>query len=150
MIRANRMQALASIGQLQRTLEHLAYVPRRAAVIAAPKLTALIRKQFREGRDPYGRAWADLKPSTLQKHGPPPLTDSGQLRDGTEAVAMRANYAGIRLTLGARYGYFHQVGFRVGHIRVPARRIFPQHGLPAPWRQVLVAACKQAAREAKR
>jgi hypothetical protein len=149
-IRVNRAQAIAEIGRLQQVLERLAYVPRRTAEIAAPKITKLLRAQFRAGRDPYGRSWRPLKPSTLRKHGPPPLTDSGQLASGTKATIARSNYAGIRILVGRGYGYFHQVGFRVGHTRVAPRRILPQFGLPAEWRKVLDDSSRQAARQATR
>ena len=144
------MQAPAAIGKLEHTLRRLIEVPRRAAVIAAPQITRELQREFAAGRDPYGVAWAKLRPSTLRKHGPPPLTDSRTLRDGTRAIVARANYAGIRVQLGAMYGYFAQVGFRVGKTRVPPRRVLPSRGLPAAWRNILVQAAKRAAREAAR
>jgi hypothetical protein len=106
--------------------------------------------QFRQGRDPYGTPWAPLKPSTLRKHGPPPLTDSGAGRDGTTAVALASNRAGIHLRLGAAYLYFAQVGFRAGRTKVKPRPVFPTRGLPASWREILKASARQAMREAVR
>jgi phage gpG-like protein len=138
------MQAIAEIGRLQSELRALAEVPRRAAVLLAPKLTELIKLQFRDGKDPYGRAWAALRPATLRKHGPPPLTASGALRDDTRAETPRANYAGVRLIVGRHYGYFHQVGFRVGNTKVAARRILPQFGMPALWRQAIVDSIRES------
>ena len=143
-------RAIGKIGKIRQTLGRLAEVPRRAAVIAAPQLTKLLRQQFAEGVDPYGRAWAPLSAATLAKgRRPPPLTATRALRRGTRASVLRANYAGIHLSLGAPYGYFHQVGFRVGRRRVPARRILPQTGVPSAWRAVVQAAIQKAARRAK-
>ena len=150
MIRASLMQAPAAMGKLLATLERLAYVPRKVAVLAAPRITRELQVQFRQGRDPYGTPWAPLKPSTLQRHGPPPLTDSGAGRDATKATALASNRAGIHITLGRAYLYFAQSGFRVGRTKVKPRRILPQSGIPATWRDILVASARQAVREAAR
>lgn len=133
----NSAGALQEIGKLEDMLAEMRAVPRKVAIVVAPKLTALLRRQFRQGMDPYGRQWARLKPSTLRKHGPPPLTHTRTLGDGTKAEPYRAHYAGVRLKLGASYGFFHQIGFKVGRTKVPARRILPQFGIPAEWRAIL-------------
>jgi phage gpG-like protein len=150
MIRGNATAAVAALRSLQKTLERLAYVPRKVAVIAAPRLTKLVQAQFRAGVDPYGVAWRPLRPATIAKgRRSPPLTDTRRLRNGTKASARSGGRAGLVLKAGAPYGAFHQVGFRVGRTRVAPRRIFPQRGLPAAWRAVLDAAARQAAREAR-
>jgi hypothetical protein len=146
----NAMQSIASIGRLQQTLNTLARVPRRIAVLAAPQIQERLLDEFRSGANPYGRPWAPLRPSTLRKHGPPPLTDTGALKHGTRAFVMRGNRAGIHIVLGERYGFFHQVGFRTRGRRVPPRRILPQFGIPRTWRAVLDSCAKQAAQEGKR
>jgi hypothetical protein len=150
MRRGDATAADAALDSLRRTLERLAYVPRRVAVIAAPKITTLLQEQFRLGRDPYGVSWAPLRASTIAKgRRNPPLTDTRKLRDGTAAKARPGGRAGIALKSGAPYGAFAQVGFRVGRTRVPPRRIFPQRGIPAAWKKVLDAASRQAVREAR-
>ena len=145
--RGNARMAIESIARLQRVLHDLALVPRKVAAMAAPRLTRPLQAQFRAGKDPYGNNWAPLKPSTLKTgRRPPPLTGfTRELRDGTKAVQGRA---GVRLHVGARYGYFHQVGFRAGKTRVPPRRILPQFGLPKEWRIILVRSAREAARAA--
>jgi hypothetical protein len=148
MIRVGRMQALSEIGRLQDTLRRLGQVPRKVAIIAAPKLSRLLTRQFRDGQDPYGKPWRPLRPSTLRKHGPPPLTASGRMARGTLAKAEGANRKGVRVLVGAPYGYFHQVGFRAHKTRVAARRILPQYGIPSAWRKVLDESMRQAARDA--
>lgn len=131
-----------------RSVEQLAYVPRKVAVVAAPKITRLLRQQFRNGTDPYGRAWRPLRPATVAKgRRPPPLTETGDLRDGTKAKVARA---GIRLSVRSPYGVYHQTGFvnaRTGR-HVAPRRILPQFGLPAAWTSVLREASRHAFRSA--
>jgi len=136
--------------QLRRTIELLARVPGRTAALAAPKLTGLLQQQFADGADPYGRPWRPLKASTLATgRTPPPLTGfTGRLKSGTEAAA-RADHAGIRIRVGAPYGAFHQVGFRVGKTRVPPRRILPAFGLPRSWSIAIRSAAIQAGQEAR-
>jgi hypothetical protein len=151
MRRGNASQAVASLKGLERTLERLAYVPRNVAVIASPKLTALVQAQFRAGTDPYGRPWRPLRPSTIAtgRHNPP-LTATAKLRDGTKARPRPGGRAGIEFRIGTRYGRFHQTGFRVRKTFVAPRRILPQHGIPQAWSRVLHDATRQAIREASR
>lgn len=151
MRRGSPQMAIAELGRLQATLHELTLVPRKVAEIAAPKIDRLLRQQFRDGQDPYGKAWAPLKPATLAKgRTPPPLTDSTDLRDGTGASVAPGNRAGIRLRVGARYGYFHQAGYRNARTggKVPARRILPQFGLPRAWSAILREAARKAFRQA--
>lgn len=139
-----------TLGALAGTLRNLADVPRRASEIAAPKITDLLQTEFRAGVDPYNRAWAPLKKSTVRKgRRPPPLTGfTRQLRDGTRAQLYPGNRRGIQLVAGASYGKFHQYGFHVRSTLVPARKIFPDGGrLPKAWSAVLRAAAFQAVRE---
>ena len=136
---AGLAKAIARIGRLQKTIEELATLPRAVGVIAAPKLSKLIAKQFSSGSDPYGRPWRPISATTKRlrkgrKNGPP-LTDTKRLRTGTSVKPARS---GLRLNLGAPQGYFHQVGTK----NMPARRIFPQFGLPAAWRVVLQTAAR--------
>ena len=149
MIRGNAMACIGALGTLERTLERLRDVPRRAADLAAPQIDAMIQEQFRAGVDPYGRPWAPLRPSTIARgRRPPPLTDTGSLRNGTRARPGRGGRAGVWIQLGAAYGYFAQVGFTVGRTRVPPRRILPQFGMPKAWTFALRQSCSQAARTA--
>jgi len=143
--------AVESIGRLIKTIERLSDLPRAVAIEAAGPLTAELRKQFDSGTDPYGRPWAPLRPTTLAKgRHEPPLTDTGRLRDGSRAAVAPGGRAGLRLMVGAKYGYFHQVGFRVGRTTVPPRRILPQFGLPRAWSLILRQAARTAAKRAGR
>lgn len=150
MIRGDAMVGLQEIGRLTDAIRKLSDLPRAVALDAAPELNREIGREFSEARDPYGRPWAPVKPSTLARRrvsrGGPPLTDTRQLRDGTTVEPRAGGRAGLLIRLGAAYGYFHQVGFRAGKTSVPARRILPQFGLPAFWRRVLEDSARRCAR----
>ena len=150
MIRASLMSAPSAFGRLNRILEDLARLPRKVAVIAAPEITKALRGEFIAGQDPYGRAWAPLRPATLERHAPPPLTDSGELAAWTRATVKGGGRAGVHVVLGKAIGYFAQSGFRAGRTRVPPRRILPTQGMPAKWRAILLAAARRSIAEARR
>jgi hypothetical protein len=153
MIRGNAMAAIASIGRLSHVLDKLIELPRKLAAEVKPDIDRLLQQQFKDGVDPYGRPWAPLRPATLALgRRPPPLTDSRVLRDGTQVVLGRGNSAGLRIHLGAPYGFFHQTGYRnvrTGR-RVPPRRVLPQQGIPQSWSRALRAAATRLARRAER
>jgi hypothetical protein len=154
MIRGNAMAATASIAQLQRILDRLMELPRKMAAEVKPDLDRLLRKQFQQGTDPYGKTWAPLRPATIAtgRRNPPLTGFTRRLRDGTHVRLGGGNRAGLRIQLGEPYGYFHQVGYknaRTGR-RVPPRRILPQFGMPREWSAALTAAAKRLARRAER
>ena len=151
MIRGNAMAALSEIGRLERVLDRLMDLPRKVAAEAKPEIDRLLRQQFRQGVDPYGKPWARLRPATLAMgRRPPPLSDTKRLRDGTKVVLGGGNRAGLRVQVGAPYGYFAQVGFRNARTgrMVPARRILPQFGMPRAWSAALHRAASRIARRA--
>lgn len=128
-------KAIDRIGRLQRQVEALALLPQRVAQASAPRLDRLVKQQFARGVDPYGRPWRPVTQATIKRRkksarGAPPLTNTRKLRAGTGVKAARF---GARLVLGAPWGYFHQTGTK----HMPARRIFPQFGMPAAWRAVI-------------
>jgi hypothetical protein len=153
MISGNAMKGIGAMGQLKAALHRLADLPMKLAAEAKPGIDRLLREQFTNGTDPYGNAWEPVRPVTLLrrkvKKTPPPLTDTGTLSKGT-VVETFAGRRGLRLVSGAPYGYFHQVGFMRGNAKVPARKIFPEHGLPASWRIVLRESASRLARRAVR
>jgi len=111
--------------------------PNEIAERAAPKIAEALEEQYALGQDPYGAPWASLQPSTLKKHGPPPLTDSGDMKSGTDAVS-----AGPQIIATApEPADYHQGGTR----SMPARPILPNEnqGLPSSWEKAL----KEAASE---
>lgn len=124
---------LRKMGQLADRLGELGTIPSRASRGAATRISGLLREQFDEGVDPYGHAWATLSDRTLLKHGAPPLTDSGDMGEGTEASAARG--AGIEITVPFP-GAIHQTGAKRGPWRMPARKILPEGGeLPPAWKE---------------
>ena len=137
----------------------LAKVGPQLAKAVAPRLRMEVTKEFRQGVDPYGKAWKPLAPRTLEKHGPPPLTDSGSMKGGLISKAL--GYA-IRMDL-PHPAFLHQYGWRRrmaqprpvkgylgGERRTvamqthgtggPARPMFPSKGrLPATWKAAIKA-----------
>jgi phage gpG-like protein len=83
----------ADLGAFVERLEELATVPSRVARAVAADLQKLVERGYASGKDPYGATWSPLKKRTLQKHGPPPLTFTGIMREDTR-VSPRAG-AGI-------------------------------------------------------
>lgn len=123
--------------QLQRVIDAIHVVehaPELVAERAAPKIADILEAQFELGLDPYGVPWAPLARSTLKKHGPPPLTDSHEMRDHTDAVS-----AGNQIiATSPDPSQFHQHGTA----RIPARPILPteQGGLPYAWEIAILQA----------
>lgn len=130
--------------RLHGTLRKLADVPSQAARAAAANIADVIERQFDSGTDPYGRAWAPLKPYTLAKgRFPPPLTDSGAMRDSIEVKPTSG--AGIEITMGAEYATFHQTGT----VNMAQRQILPQSGgLPPEWQSAIRDAVSDSTKKA--
>ena len=139
---ASLARALNRIAFLARAVDELALLPRKVAIRAQPKLEGMIRQQFVSAMDPYGHRWAPITAQTKRRRkarpNAPPLTDTRRLRDGTHIAVLAPNRKGLVLKLGADYGYFHQVGTST----MPARRIWPQYGLPHAWRAVIAEAVR--------
>jgi len=128
----------AALATITRALNELATVPSKAAPFAAEAIEQLIQKEFDDGANPYGAAWAPLAPATVARgRSAPPLTDTGELRNVSVTAAQGA---GIRIELGESYGAFHQVGTG----RMPARPILPTGPLPAEWSAAIDRAIEEA------
>lgn len=113
---------------LRRALGQLAKVPSQASKEASDGINRLIQQEFSAGTDPYGRGWADLKPSTIAKgRHSPPLTATGQMRARTKASPMSGG--GIQLEAPSPAN-FHQSGTVV----MAKRAILPDKGLPVAWK----------------
>jgi hypothetical protein len=61
---------------------------------------------------------------------------------------MTGGRIGLTIRIGARYGAFHQVGFRVGKTKVKPRKILPSQGMPSSWRAILDRHARELARRA--
>jgi len=110
----------------------LADMPEIALRLAAPKIAASIAKQFDEGRDAYGNAWAPLSLSTIQKgRSPPPLTDTTKMR-GTVKVEPRGADQLVAYVADDP-ALFHQYGTK----NMPARPILPTGEVPEAWANVI-------------
>jgi hypothetical protein len=117
----------AKLGRLQGNLSRLAKVPSQVATDASKRIAALIEEEFEQGKDPYGRNWAPLKPATLRKgRRPPPLTDTHTMRDSVRVAPLPGS--GIAITIDDPAN-IHQTGSR----DMVARPILPRAGFPASW-----------------
>jgi phage gpG-like protein len=115
-----------------RALAELATVPSQIAPAVAKRINREIQKNFDAGVDPYGHAWAPLRPRTLAKgRHPPPLTDTRKGRRSVRAFATQA--AGVAITVGVGYMGIHQAG---DPPRMVARKFLPNRVLPASWRAI--------------
>lgn len=143
-------QAIDSLEYTIRVVDKLGGLPRRLAVAAAPRITALQRAQFTAGTDPYGRPWKLLAKATIRRgRRNPPLTDGTKaLRDGTKTTALSGSRIGLRHRVEAGYGVHHQHG--APRSNLPKREILPTKGLPETWRKVLDETAAELAAEATR
>ncbi len=113
---------------LRRTLGQLAKVPAQASTEAAAGINRLIQQEYSGGTDPYGKAWAPLKPSTLAKgRSAPPLTATERMRAGTKARPLPGGGVALEAPSPAN---FHQYGTKV----MAKRAILPDKGMPAAWK----------------
>lgn len=128
---------LADMGELVDRLGELAAVPSRIAKDAAADIDALLEEEFDAGVDPYGAAWSPLAERTRKKHGPPPLTEFGDMRAGTHARP--AQGAGISLVAPFPAG-IHMTGGDAGDWHMPARPMLPVgDDLPTKWQAAIDA-----------
>lgn len=123
----------AELGQLVRNVGRLARVPAQVARLAAPAIKWELELEFSRGRDPYGRPWAPLRPTTIARgRKPPPLTDTGKMRSGLVVAPMQG--AGIAITFDDEIpAIFHQRGTRW----MAMRPILPTNTFPAKWNEAL-------------
>ncbi len=117
---------------MRSTMNELAKVPSQLARPCVAKLNPFIDEMFANGHNPYRKAWAPLKPSTVRRKGGNKqiLVRTRKLWPGTKFVAKSG--AGIALVIGPN-GIWAQVG---APERV-VRDVAPMYGLPAHWRAAI-------------
>lgn len=117
----------AKMGRLRENLGKLASVPSQVATDASVRIAESIEQEFASGQDPYGNRWEALKPATLRRgRRPPPLTDTGAMRDSVRVVPTAG--AGISITIDSPAN-IHQTGSK----DMASRPILPNRGFPATW-----------------
>lgn len=111
-----------------KTLRSLAGIRSQVAVEARDKFFALLDDGFNAGTDPYGTPWAAISAEWAAR--------KGHSLPGTHTYAMRGTLrvetqggAGLVMTVGAPHAMFFD----------KARRLLPDNGLPASWREALAA-----------
>jgi phage gpG-like protein len=134
---------LSELGRLADNLARLGAVPSVASREAAKGISRAIDDQFDAQVDPYGKAWAPLKESTIERKGDDAiLSETGKLRGGIHVLPRPG--AGIDVTIDAEYAGFHQTGFTVGKTHVPARKILPDAAIPDTWERTISDALDSA------
>ncbi len=113
----------------------LVEVPRKLKTYARSRLQRAVAREFRGAKDPYGRAWAPLSPRSGGGKKRPLWR--GDMRKSLK-VRVSGNTLVISVDSPAQY---HQVGRH----NMPARPIFPTHGLPESYRAALREAADLAA-----
>lgn len=134
---------ISELGRLADNLGKLARVPSQAARGASDGIAKAIDDQFAAGVDPYGKPWAPLLLSTIEKKGSDSiLIETSHERD-TVTVRPSAG-AGIVVTFDAPYAGFQQTGFTVGKTVVPPRPVLPYAELPDTWARAIADALDDA------
>ena len=134
----------AALAKMRKSLAQMSKVPSRAATAAVTEIQSHVNAQFAGGFDPYGNAWAGHSSATVARWGEHPVLDlSGDLAGGVTVAPTRGS--GIKVSVDAPYGVFHQIGTS----NMPARVILPDNrGLPDQWRRSIADACEKAFKEA--
>lgn len=125
----------------------------RLANVLGAEAIAQVQLGFREGRDPYGRAWRPLK-----LRGGKPLLDTGRLRS---SFSFRANRGSFRIGTNFIGAAVHQYGATIVPKRakmlrfrasrrgkpifakkavIPSRQMMPERQLPPIWRDAFKGA----------
>jgi hypothetical protein len=133
----------AKLARLISNLEHIDESMPKVAKTAAETIYGLIQDEFNGGHDPYGTPWAPLSEATLRVHGPPPLTDSGDMRATLDVHGEQARDSGgrfsksqnivIEMDLPAAY---HQHGTGKRQSRDPRGRYAPGKSYQIPPRKI--------------
>ncbi len=129
---------MGSFAEEIKRLEQIAASPPKIAALAASQIATAVDREFAQGSDPYGDAWAALSESTTSKgRFPPPLNDAGAMK-GSTAVNVEGTSVRVSVEEPAN---FHQSGTGA----MPARPILPADGaaLPDPWNAAYEAAAKR-------
>lgn len=127
---------ISGVRHLAERVGDLARVPSRVAARVSDELAAEVQAEFDAGTDPYGDPWAPLSPVTEARgRTAPPLTDSGDMRDGIRVASLAG--AGVGITV-PHPGAPHQTGWSGKHGAGPARPILPDRGaLPEAWENII-------------
>ena len=128
---------ISQMGRLADRIADLAEVPSRASKAVSFEIEGFLQDEFDAGRDPYGSAWVPLSEATLAKgRTPPPLTDTGALRDGLRVRPLPGS--GIAITSDELYAAPHQTGWSGAQGDGPARPILPALSeLPEAWTEAI-------------
>ncbi len=128
------------VGMLAHRIESMSGVPARALARISEAIGAEIAQEFDAGRDPYGDPWVPLADATLAKgRTPPPLTDSGNMRNSVKTKPIGPS--DLLITI-AHPALPHQTGWSGKQGKGPARPLVPTQGMPASWGSAIDSAVR--------
>lgn len=136
--------AFSAAAKYANVARELNKVPARVSSQAAPAIERMWRKTYRLQQDPYGKQWAKLAKSTIDRKGfDTIMVEGGDTYRDTRVRTLPG--AGIALSTGDKAQWHLEAT-----ANRPARPVLPLHGLPAPWRErirkITVDTAKKAAR----
>lgn len=127
-----------NFGQFAQSLRTLTKVASEIATHVAVQIERRMKRGFRQGTDPYGRAYAGLMPASLKRgRKPPPLRKFAKV-----AHARPLPGAGVALTIEHPQAGFHQTGTS----RMAKRIVVPDRATPPEWRTMIDRELKRALR----
>lgn len=118
-----------NFGEFARALNELARVPAEISTPVARGIQADLRRKISSGANPYGKAYAPLRPASIDRgRRPPPLH---KLAKTVEATAMGG--AGVSVSVTHPQAGFHQTGTG----RMAKRLVMPDRAVPKDWTAII-------------
>lgn len=129
---------IRDLDSLAAALRALAEVPSQASAEVSEEISRLIQAEFNVGADPFGNPWQALAESTLHSgRRPPPLTATEAMKASVDVKPMSGS--GVSITIDDP-----AVHHQYGTVRMPARPILPEGGVPASWEKAISTALENA------
>lgn len=125
-------------GEFRRALASLAKVPAVISQPVADGIQKIVKRNFRQGVDPYGNAYEPLTPGSIARgrRNPP-------LRKFANVASVRPlGPAGVAVTVAHPQAGFHQTGTT----HMAKRIVFPDRDVPAEWKAIIEREFKKAIR----
>ncbi len=127
-----------NFGEYARALNELAKVPAEISTPVAKSIQADMRRKFRLGQDPYGKAYAPLRPASLDRgRTPPPLRKYARFAEATPLAG-----AGVSVSVSHPQAGFHQTGTA----NMAKRIVVPDRAVPKAWTEMIATEFRKSLR----